>query len=160
MHSLEPLRTTLRPVCAGKKNFTERKTTFTQHSIIIVCYRLFLCFLMEGFLRQQISRGLTASVAISFFGKSSMSLSRESRLLPAGTSSVPPLILMHSAVLSVLYSRRRRRRRGRVQQYRSRVSVSDTSLPSLFSVQPEPTTMVARPERSGVLFELNIHVDQ
>jgi len=63
------------------------------------------------------------------------------------TPSVPPLILMHSTVFSaVLYSRRRRRRSRRVQQYRPRVSVSDTQRSSLFTV---PTG--ARPERNGVL---------
>jgi len=102
------------------------------------------------------SRGSTAkfrrsAIAISSFGKSSMSgraCRERASVSNEETTSVPSLILMHSTVFSVvLYSRRRRRRRSRrVQQYRPRVSVSDTQRSSLFTA---PTGV--RPERNGVL---------
>lgn len=67
------------------------------------------------------------------------------------TPFVRPLILMHSAVFSaVLYSRRRRRGR-RVQQYRPRVSVNDTTHNARLSLPHRPEPTGARPERSGVL---------
>jgi len=103
-------------------------------------------------------------------GKSSMSgraCRERTSVSNEETPSVPPLILMHSAVFSaVLYSRRRRRGR-RVQQYRPRVPVNDTTHNVRVSLYHSDATRAdrSRPERgrNGAEFclpELNIHAGQ